>query len=200
MVARRPLVAVLGLEPAFTAGLEYAAQDRFCVVTTGQAALGSVDRFLAALALDSAGDNGLATLVARFDPKPVVAITREDDPSHWVEVMAKGVAGIAPYADTPEGILDVLSHSLRGMFLLPVGILRWVVDRVHQPPSGLLSDRDTRVLVRLARGDTVADVATAEACAPRTMHRMLAQLYAKIGVDRIDGARRLAIRWGFADD
>ena len=199
MPSRLPLVHTIGLEPAFAAGLAHAGRGEFDVVCVEHSEIGR-KQFIGVLVSDSDDCEGLTELVTRCSPRPVVVITRETDPGRWAQLAVSGVAGIARHSDPPEGILDVLRHSLDGNFVIPAGVVHHIAARVHNPSPGLLTSRDTRMMIMLARGATVAELAEAEGFAVRTMHRHLRRLYTSINVTGIDQARRTAIRWGLADE
>jgi DNA-binding NarL/FixJ family response regulator len=72
-----------------------------------------------------------------------------------------------------------------------VGMPREALEEAEDPPSGLLSDRELKILLLAARGLSNQQLASRVHLAEGTAKRHLANIYQKIGVgSRVEAARK----------
>src|SRR5215216_4136893 len=75
-----------------------------------------------------------------------------------------------------------------------VSMPRGSLERMSEGPMGTLSERETEVLVRVARGRSNYQIATEMHLAESTVKRHLANIYQKVGVGSRSEATRLALQ------
>lgn len=142
------------------------------------------------LALSHDADWGLlaALLNVRADAV-VVGIVADPDVDHVVRAVAAGAVGLMPRDAGPAVVADVVRAALDGHSRIPVAVLRSLVagaagEQARRP----ISDDEIRWLRELAAGTTVGRLAEAVGYSERMMFRLLAGLYARLGVESRTGA------------
>jgi DNA-binding NarL/FixJ family response regulator len=75
-----------------------------------------------------------------------------------------------------------------------VSMPRGSLERMGDGPMGTLSERETEILVRVARGRSNYQIATELHLAEATVKRHLANIYQKVGVGSRSEATRLALQ------
>jgi DNA-binding NarL/FixJ family response regulator len=108
-----------------------------------------------------------------------------------------GTAGLFDSRLPDRDLAQALSTALRGFVVLPASIADGITSRLEEPPQDLrLSERDTEILCLLARGASLAAIATKTQCSERHLRRITADLLERIGAANRTHAAALATRWG----
>src|SRR5215216_7511296 len=93
----------------------------------------------------------------------------------------------------PVATIDSLMHEPIDENMV-VSMPRGSLERMGDGPMGGLSERETEVLVRVARGRSNYQIATEMHLAESTVKRHLANIYQKVGVGSRSEATRLALQ------
>jgi DNA-binding NarL/FixJ family response regulator len=88
--------------------------------------------------------------------------------------------------------IDAIGRD-RGGDNVVISMPRGSLERLGEGPVGSLSERETEVLVLVARGHSNEQIAQELHLAPSTVKRHLANIYLKIGVRSRSGAVRMAL-------
>ncbi|MEV4621562.1 DNA-binding response regulator [Asanoa sp. NPDC049573] len=101
-----------------------------------------------------------------------------------VRAVAAGAAGVLDRDATPAAVADVLRATLDGRSLVPLDVLRSLVAGLTaESASRPITADEIHWLRKLADGTTVPRLAQEAGYSERMMFRLLAGLYARLGVD-----------------
>jgi DNA-binding NarL/FixJ family response regulator len=89
--------------------------------------------------------------------------------------------------------MEALMHEPEAENIV-VSMPRGSLERMSEGPMGTLSERETEVLVNVARGLSNDQIATEMHLAPSTVKRHLANIYQKVGVRSRSEATRVALQ------
>lgn len=180
-------INILGGSPSFRRGLQAALADN-------DTALRAIDDVKHAAADDllivvapNSDDPTIAEaaaahpLVVAFLPSPIA----ED---HVAAIRTGATAVIDSDADT-EDIAEGLQDAARGHARIPISTLQRLVAIARSTRDRpVLAETEEQLLALLARGDSVRDIARANHWSERAIHRVLHNLYQRIGVANRDQA------------
>jgi DNA-binding NarL/FixJ family response regulator len=141
---------------------------------------------------------GLAELVAQ-PGIVVVALLEDATVTGYRRALRLGLAGTVSREAPTEQIVAVVCAALAGTTLLPCPIARQLAERggVEQPLP--ISDNEAGWLRAMADGATIATLAQAARYSERQMHRLIANLYKRIGAANRQQALVFAARYGILD-
>jgi DNA-binding NarL/FixJ family response regulator len=193
-------VAIVERLPAYRRGLAAAFADvGFAVQELSVFDESTTDADAVVFTIDSeAAWAGLAELVA--DPRVVVVALLEDATvTGYRRALRLGLAGTVSREAATEQIVAVVCAALAGTTLLPCPIARQLAERggVEQPLP--ISDHEAGWLRAMADGATIATLAQAARYSERQMHRLIANLYKRIGAANRQQALVFAARYGILD-
>jgi DNA-binding NarL/FixJ family response regulator len=181
-------VAVVDRVPMYARGLAATIEDHGGVAEVPADLLawarrpGAVLVFLALA--DDADWQTLAALVGVRPDAVVVAVVAALDADVVVRAVTAGARGFLSRDDGAATVGAVLRAALHGQSLISAEVLGALVSRsVSEPARRLLSDDEIGWLRRLADGITVAHLAAQAGYSERMMFRLLAGVYARLGVD-----------------
>jgi DNA-binding NarL/FixJ family response regulator len=140
---------------------------------------------------------GLAELVGQGNV--VVALLEDATVTGYRRALRLGLAGTVSREASTEQIVAVVCAALAGTTLLPCPIARQLAERggVEQPLP--ISDNEAGWLRAMADGATIATLAQAARYSERQMHRLIANLYKRIGAANRQQALVFAARYGILD-
>jgi DNA-binding NarL/FixJ family response regulator len=127
------------------------------------------------------------------------------DNLRYVQVLSKlGIDAYIHKTSSSEELVATIDALMRepGGENTVVSMPRGSLERMSEGPMGALSERETEVLVLVARGLSNYQIATEMHLAESTVKRHLANIYEKIGVGSRSEATRMALQeqWiGIAD-
>jgi DNA-binding NarL/FixJ family response regulator len=127
------------------------------------------------------------------------------DNLRYVQVLSKlGIDAYIHKTSSSEELVATIDALMRepGGENTVVSMPRGSLERMSEGPMGALSERETEVLVLVARGLSNYQIATEMHLAVSTVKRHLANIYQKIGVGSRSEATRMALQeqWiGIAD-
>jgi DNA-binding NarL/FixJ family response regulator len=173
-VYRRGIIAALGdagmIAEAPDDPLEWSRQDAQQIVF---------------LTLQSQADWQLMTRLRHAHGAPlVVAVLTDTSVSGYLKALSGGAAVAVPRNAPPERLRQIFEEAVRGMSLLPIGVVRALArtGRVSDQVEDVPSTHERKWLQELASGTTVTQLAEQSGYSERSMYRLLQDLYRRIGV------------------
>jgi DNA-binding NarL/FixJ family response regulator len=137
------------------------------------------------LTVDSADDWGLLAELHKASPGLIsIAILPDASTSTYVRAMLTGAAAAVPRDAPPDTLKQVFEAAIAGKSLLPVEVVRVLAfpRNAGEEQSEAPSAREIEWLRMLARGVTVAQLASHAGYSERAMFRMLRDLYRRMQV------------------
>lgn len=132
--------------------------------------------------------DGLAVVAAVIRdevPTHVLLLSATEDPATVYEALAAGAAGYMTKESDRDEIVAAVLKCARGEGYVPTGIASGLAVEVRQRARGeatLLSPREGEIIVLIADGLSVPDIAARLHLAPTTVRTHVQNLYAKLGV------------------
>lgn len=142
----------------------------------------------------------LAALAETPDRPVVVALLEDASVAHYRRALRLGLEGAVPRAAPIEEIVGAVEAALTGTILLSSQIARQLADGTEADERLPISDSEIGWLRSMAEGVTIAEMAHGARYSQRQMHRMIANLYKRIGAANRQQALVLATRYGILDD
>ncbi|HEX6700014.1 MAG TPA: hypothetical protein VF101_04720 [Gaiellaceae bacterium] len=142
-----------------------------------------------------------AELAALTETPGVVVVALLEDPSlsNYRRALRLGLSGTVPREAPTELIVSAVCAALEGTTLLPCLIARQLADRQGGEGPLPISDNEAGWLRAMADGVTIASMAQAARYSERQMHRLIANLYKRIGAANRQQALVFAARYGILD-
>jgi len=135
----------------------------------------------------------------------IVVATIYDDDQHLFDALAAGAGGYLLKGETPEAMCAYLRRLDSGEPPLSPSIARRLLGYFQAPERVeaanddiILTGRETETLTLLARGMTIAEVASALALRPQTVAGYVKVIYQKLNVSSRAEATLKAVRRGLA--
>ena len=166
----------------------------------GESLLGSmaVDVVVADLQLgDGLGTDLVAVAQRRSPAPPVLLMTGTDDRKGLSEALAAGCAGFVSKGQGLDRLVEAVLVVAGGAAFFPATLL----DQVMRTPSTRveLTERETEVLVLLARARTVGEISDELHLSPHTVRNHVKQILSKLGARNQLEAVVIAAREGMVD-
>jgi two-component system response regulator DesR len=193
-------VALVEPLPAYRRGLAAAfAEVGFDVQEFSTYDLAARDADIVVFTIDSEEAwAGLAAFV-EVPRAAVVALLGDATVTGYRRALRLGLMGTVPREAPIEQIVAVVCAALAGTTLLPCPIARQLAERggVEQPLP--ISESEATWLRAMAEGATIATLAQAARYSERQMHRLISNLYKRIGAANRQQALVFAARYGILD-
>lgn len=193
-------VAIVERLPAYRRGLAAAFADvGFAVQELAAFDESAADTDAVVFTIDS--EEAWAAL-AELLAKPgavVVALLEDASVTGYRRALRLGLAGTVSREAPTEQIVAVVSAALTGTTLLPCPIARQLAERCGIEEPLPISENEAGWLRAMADGATIATLAQAARYSERQMHRMVANLYKRIGAANRQQALVFAARYGILD-
>jgi DNA-binding NarL/FixJ family response regulator len=109
----------------------------------------------------------------------VVALLDQMSVAGSVRAFRAGAACVMARDTSPSALREAFGAAVRGQSLMPVKVLRALIDSVAEEPSA----DERRWLRELAQGTTVGRLASEVGYSERMMFRLLRDLYTRLGAD-----------------
>lgn len=193
-------VAIVERLPAYRRGLAAAfAEVGFAVTELAACDESASDADVVVFTIDSeAAWAGLEALL-EVPELAIVALLDDATVTGYRRALRLGLAGTVSREAPTEQIVAVVSAALTGTTLLPGAIARQLAQRggIEQPLP--ISEHEAGWLRAMADGATIATLAQAARYSERQMHRLIANLYKRIGAANRQQALVFAARYGILD-
>jgi DNA-binding NarL/FixJ family response regulator len=177
-------VEVVGTSPTGEEATELVAQTK-------------PDLILTQLDMDLNTAEEILSGIREASPDSRIVVLTVFDSLHFLKALSKmGIDAYVHKSSSPEELIvtiDTLSRQARGQNVV-ISMPRGMLERLGEEPAGGLSERETEILVLVARGLSNDHIAEHLHLAPSTVKRHLANVYEKIGVSTRSGAVRMALQ------
>jgi DNA-binding NarL/FixJ family response regulator len=139
---------------------------------------------------------GVLSGIRRASPDSRIVVLTMFDNLHYLQALSRlEIDAYIPKSSSSEELLatvDTLSRQQDGKNVV-VSMPRGLLQKLGEEPAGVLSERETEVLVLAARGLPNRLIAQELSISEATVKRHLANVYAKIGVRSRSEAVRTAL-------
>ncbi|MDP4301189.1 response regulator [Leptothrix discophora] len=175
---------------------------------SGDEALAELERNrpdLLVLDLSMPGMSGLELLRrlrARDDTLRVLVLSAHEDTAHPRRVLAAGAQGYLSKRGAPEALVDAIRRVAAGQrYIDPAIAQKLALAQLGNEPNPVdaLSEREFEVFVMLARGASVADIASRLKLSASTVGTHLYNVKQKLGAANQAELTLLALRWGLLE-
>lgn len=193
-------IAVVDDHPIVRAGIRelLLENERIAEVITfndAEAFLAALDRGVRAdaclLDLELPGMGGLEALGElriRWPELPVIVLTAQPASAVTVRCLRAGAKGFLSKGQDPSELFAAIETVLNGRRAVDPAHLEIIIDAVEQPdgilPHERLSDREYEIMIRIARGVSLQQIATDLCINPKTVSTYRRRALAKMGFDR----------------
>jgi DNA-binding NarL/FixJ family response regulator len=157
------------------AGLRQHLSDEVDLRVTGEACNGrealelarggEIDVLLLDLSMPgNGGVDALAAIKARFPDLPVLILSGFPEAHYATTLLRQGAAGYLSKECDPDEIVQAIRTVARGRRYITPGVAELLAEGAagtERPPHESLSERELQVFLRLARGETVGQMAQA---------------------------------------
>jgi two-component system, NarL family, invasion response regulator UvrY len=143
--------------------------------------------------------------LARSDPKlRVIVVTARDEQPFPRKLLEAGASGYVTKACPATELVGAVREVARGGKYLSSDVARALAlsslpGRAPASPFELLSTRELEVAVKLARGDSMQDIATRLSLSPKTVATYKYRVFEKLGVDNDVALAHLAVQHKLLD-
>ena len=190
-------IAIVDDHAVVRAGLRqfFAEQPDFAVTGeagSGREALdivrrGDVDVILMDISMpDQGGVDALAAIKARAPELPVLILSGFPEAHYATTLLRMGASGYLNKECDPEEIVKAIRTVARGRKYITAGVAEQLADGLggggDKAPHELLSERELQVFLRLARGESVSDIAAVLNLSVKTISTYRTRLLEKLGV------------------
>jgi DNA-binding NarL/FixJ family response regulator len=135
--------------------------------------------------------------IGEASPNSRIVVLTMSDNLRYVQALSKlGIDAYIHKSSSTQELVATIEALMRepGDENTVVSMPRGSLERMGQGPMGMLSERETEVLVLVARGLSNDQIATEMHLAEATVKRHLANIYQKIGVGSRSEATRMALQ------
>lgn len=134
------------------------------------------------------------------DPKArVLALSAHEDTAHPRRVMRAGALGYLAKRSAPEALIAAVETVARGERFVDMQTAQALVVAQMEgeaSPADMLSEREFSVFIQLARGMSVAQIASHMSLSPSTVGTHLYHVKQKLGAGNQSELTLVALRWG----
>jgi two-component system invasion response regulator UvrY len=145
------------------------------------------------------GLEALTRIVARNDGHKVLVLTAHEDAMHAKRVLKAGAHGYLSKRSAAEALIQAIRQVHAGRtFLEPAIAQELAVQQLtgEKGPVDMLSEKEFKVFLALARGQSVADIAHVMNLSPRTVGTHLYNIKQKLGAANSAEIAIIAMRHG----
>ena len=129
------------------------------------------------------GVGAIEQIRSEWPEASVVVLTTYDTDEAIVRAIEAGASGYLLKDAPPDELIDAVRQAAGGETVLAPPVAKRLIERVRDPESGALSQRELEVLRAVASGNTNADIAAALHISQATVKTHLIHIYDKLGVN-----------------
>lgn len=148
------------------------------------------------------GLEALSRILAREPASKVLVLTAHEDATHAKRVLKAGALGYLSKRSAAEALIQAIRLVHQGRtFLEPAIAQQLAVQQLHgeRSPVDMLSEKEFKVFLALARGQSVADIAQVMSLSPRTVGTHLYNIKQKLGAQNSAELAIVAMRHGLLE-
>lgn len=168
-------------------------------------AFGEVRPDVLVLDLSMPGIGGLeavSRILAREPSSRILVLTAHEDATHAKRVLKAGALGYLSKRSAAEALIQAIRLVHQGRtFLEPAIAQQLAMQQLHgeRSPVDMLSEKEFKVFLALARGQSVADIAQVMSLSPRTVGTHLYNIKQKLGAQNSAELAIVAMRHGLLE-
>lgn len=127
---------------------------------------GDIDVLLLDISMpDQSGVDALKSIRVRFPDLPIVMLSGFPETHYATAMLRQGASGYLNKECDPQEIVDAIHTVVRGRKYISPAVAELLADNISgsgdQPPHAQLSERELQVFLRLAKGETIGNMAQA---------------------------------------
>jgi two-component system invasion response regulator UvrY len=148
------------------------------------------------------GLEALSRILARESGAKVLVLTAHEDAMHAKRVLKAGALGYLSKRSAAEALIQAIRQVWAGRtFLEPAIAQQLAVQQLtgERNPVDMLSEKEFKVFLALARGQSVADIAEVMSLSPRTIGTHLYNIKQKLGASNSAELAIVAMRHGLLE-
>jgi len=148
------------------------------------------------------GLEALSRILARDPSAKILVLTAHEDAMHAKRVLKAGALGYLSKRSAPEALIQAIRQVMQGRTFLEPSIAQdLAVQQVtgDRTPVDMLSEKEFKVFLALAKGQSVADIAQIMSLSPRTVGTHLYNIKQKLGASNSAELAIIAMRHGLMD-
>jgi two-component system, NarL family, invasion response regulator UvrY len=148
------------------------------------------------------GLEALSRILAREPTAKVLVLTAHEDAMHAKRVLKAGALGYLSKRSAAEELIQAIRQVWAGRtFLEPAIAQQLAVQQLtgERSPVDMLSEKEFKVFLALARGQSVADIAEVMSLSPRTIGTHLYNIKQKLGASNSAELAIVAMRHGLLE-
>ena len=148
------------------------------------------------------GLEAIDRILAREPTARILVLSAHEDAMHARRVLKAGAAGYLTKRSAAEALMQAIRQVRQGKTFLEPEIAQQLA--MHQlngerNPLDMLSEKEFKVFLSLAKGQSVADIAGVMSLSPRTIGTHLYNIKQKLGASNSAELAIIAIRAGLID-
>ena len=147
-------------------------------------------------------ENGLQLLGRIRDTRPklpVLILSMHPEEGYAKRAMQAGANGYLNKASIPEELVSAIDTIIAGANYVGGATDDAVLSGDNKPPHAVLSDQEWNVLLQLAQGRKLIDIAAAMNVHPKTVSTYKSRIMKKLGLDNNAQLMRYALEFGLAE-
>ncbi|MEO8037289.1 MAG: response regulator transcription factor [Betaproteobacteria bacterium] len=148
------------------------------------------------------GLEALSRILAREPGAKVLVLTAHEDAMHAKRVLKAGALGYLSKRSAAEELIQAIRQVWAGRtFLEPAIAQQLAVQQINgqRSPVDMLSEKEFKVFLALARGQSVTDIAQVLSLSPRTIGTHLYNIKQKLGASNSAELAIVAMRHGLLE-
>ncbi|MFB9886024.1 response regulator [Balneatrix alpica] len=193
------------------AGLRQFLQEQGDLTITAEAASGrealdiarqqQVDVLLLDISMpDQSGVDALVAIKARCPDLPVLILSGFPEAHYATTLLSKGASGYLNKECDPDEIVTAIRTLAKGRRYIPASVAELLADglsgNLERPAHESLSERELQVFLRLAKGETVSQIAEAIFLSVKTVSTYRSRVLEKLGLQSNSELTYYALKHG----
>lgn len=148
------------------------------------------------------GLEAIDRILAREPSARILVLSAHEDAMHARRVLKAGAAGYLTKRSAAEALMQAIRQVHQGKTFLEPDIAQQLAMQQlsgERNPLDMLSEKEFKVFLSLAKGQSVADIAEVMSLSPRTIGTHLYNIKQKLGASNSAELAIIAIRAGLID-
>jgi len=148
------------------------------------------------------GLEAIDRILAKVADQKILVLSGHEDVMHARRVLKAGAVGYLTKRSAADALIDAVKTVYRGKtYLEPQIAQELAVEQVsgNKDPVDSLSEKEFKVFISLAKGQSVQDIADAMCLSPRTIGTHLYNIKQKLGASNSAELAIIAMRSGLID-